>query len=110
MTKLLFVLAAIVVAITIFTVVDVALTDARRARGVPKGAWFFIALIPVLGALLWFAVGKAPSGSTPQRRMVAPDDDPSFLSGLRREEEQNERIRQLEQELSDLDDDPPAEK
>ena len=42
--------------------------------------------------------------------MVAPDDDPTFLSGLRREEEQNERIRQLEQELSDLDDDPPAEK
>ena len=110
MTKLLFVLAAIVVAITIFTVVDVALTDARRARGVPKGAWFFIALIPVLGALLWFAVGKAPRGDAPQRRMVAPDDDPSFLSGLRREEEQNERIRQLEQELSDLDDDPPAEK
>lgn len=110
MTKLLFVLAAVAVAVTIFTVVDVVLTDARRARGVPKGAWFFIALIPVLGALLWFAVGKAPRGDAPQRRTVAPDDDPSFLAGIGREEEQNERIRQLEQELSDLDDDPPAEK
>ena len=110
MTKLLFVLAAVAVAVTIFTVVDVVLTDARRARGVPKGAWFFIALIPALGALLWFAVGKAPSSNAPQGRMIAPDDDPSFLSGLLREEEQNERIRQLEQELSDLDDDPPAEK
>lgn len=106
--KPLFVLVAIAVAVTIFTVVDVSLTDARRARGVPKAAWFFIALIPIVGALLWFAVGKGPFGSAPERRVVAPDDDPSFLAELRREEEQNERIRQLEQELSDLDDDPPA--
>lgn len=110
MSKLLFVLAAIAVAVTIFTLVDVSLTDARRARGVSKVAWFFIALIPVVGTLLWFAVGKAPFDAIPQTRVVAPDDDPSFLAALRKEEEQNERIRQLEQELSDLDDDPPSEK
>jgi hypothetical protein len=109
MIRLLFVLAAIAVALMVFTLVDVGLTDARRARGVPKGAWFLIVLIPVLGPILWFALGKEPAGAAPRQR-VAPDDDPSFLKDLRRDEETDERIRRLEQELADLDDDPPTEK
>ena len=110
MVRLLFVLAAIAVALMVFTLVDVALTDGRRARGVPKGAWFLIVLIPVLGSFLWFALGKEPAGATPSGKQIAPDDDPGFLKDLRRDEETDERIRRLEQELADLDDDPPAEK
>ena len=110
MIRLLFVLAAIAVALMVFTLVDVGLTDARRARGVPKGAWFFVVLIPVIGPILWFALGKEPAGAAVSGRLVAPDDDPGFLHDLRRNEETNERIRRLEQELADLDDDPPTEK
>jgi hypothetical protein len=36
---------------------------------------------------------------------MAPDDDPAFLRSLGSDQEQDERIRQLEQELADLDDD-----
>ena len=110
MPRLLFVLAAIAVALMVFTLVDVALTDANRARGVPKGAWIFVALIPLIGPILWFALGKEPAGAAPRRSQVAPDDDPGFLKDLRRDEETDERIRRLEQELADLDDDPPTEK
>ena len=110
MPRLLFVLAAIALALMVFTLVDVALTDARRARGVPKGFWFFVVLIPIVGSILWFALGKEPVGAAPRRTQVAPDDDPSFLKDLRRDEDTDERIRRLEQELADLDDDPPAEK
>jgi hypothetical protein len=110
MPRLLLVLAVIAVALMVFTIVDVSLTDARRARGVPKGAWLLIVLLPILGPILWFSLGKEPAGAAPQHIPLAPDDDPSFLQDLRRHEEQDERIRRLEQELADLDDDPPAEK
>ena len=92
----------IVAALIIFTFVDIALTDSKRVRGVPKGFWFFIALLPILGAILWFAVGKEPARST---SYLAPDDDPSFLKTIRRDEEQDERIRKLEEELAQLDSD-----
>ena len=99
----------IAVALIIFTFVDIALTESRRVRGVPKGFWFFIALLPFLGTILWFAVGKEPARAT---RYVAPDDDPSFLKNIRRDEEQDERIRKLEEELAQLDsdDDSPDDK
>jgi hypothetical protein len=103
------VLAVVALALTIFTLVDIGLTDSRRARGVPKAVWFLIALLPIIGLILWFAVGKGPAGAA-RVVTVAPDDDPSFLRNLRRDEEQDERIRRLEQELADLDDDPPADK
>lgn len=93
---------AIAVALIIFTFVDIALTESRRIRGLPKGFWFFIALLPFLGTILWFAVGKEPARA---RVYLAPDDDPSFLKTIRRDDEQDERIRQLEEELAQLDSD-----
>ena len=102
MTRFYVIGIVIAVALIIFTFVDIALTESRRIRGVPKGFWFFIALLPVLGAILWFAVGKEPARAT---RYVAPDDDPSFLKNIRRDEEQDERIRKLEEELAQLDSD-----
>lgn len=110
MIRLLFVLAAIAVALMVFTIVDLILTDSSRARGVPKSVWFLIVLIPIAGPALWFAVGKEPARAAQGRAQMAPDDDVDFLHDLRRNEEQDERIRRLEQELADLDDDPPTEK
>ena len=102
MTRFYVIGIVIAVALIIFTFVDIALTESRRVRGVPKGFWFFIALLPFLGTILWFAVGKEPARAT---RYVAPDDDPSFLKNIRRDEEQDERIRKLEEELAQLDSD-----
>ena len=102
MIRFLFIGGAIALALAIFTFIDVALTEGRRVRGVPKGFWFFIALLPFLGTILWFAVGKEPARAT---TYLAPDDDPSFLKTIRRDEEQDERIRKLEEELAQLDSD-----
>ena len=109
MTRFYVIGIVIAVALIIFTFIDIALTESRRIRGVPKGFWFFIALLPFLGLILWFAVGKEPARAT---RYVAPDDDPSFLKNIRRDEEQDERIRKLEEELAQLDsdDDSPDDK
>lgn len=101
---LIFVVAAVV--LDIFAVIDLLLIDKRRVRAFPKVFWVIIILVvPFVGALLWFLVGRDWGSRGGEPRTIAPDDDPAFLRNLRRDEEQDERIRRLEQELADLDDD-----
>jgi hypothetical protein len=113
MTRFLIVLVVAAVAFTIYTLVDVLLTERTRVRAFPKPVWALgVVLLPVIGGILWLAVGKARRRG-PAARPVAPDDDPAFLRTLSSDEiakraEQEERLRRLEQELADLDDDPPA--
>jgi hypothetical protein len=111
MSRLLVIVPLIVLALDVFAIVDVILIDQRRVRAMPKFAWIIlIVLIPIVGVGLWFFTGReGASGSSAQLRTVAPDDDPSFLKNLRRDEDQDERIRRLEQELAELDDDPPKD-
>lgn len=115
MTRVLIVLLVIAIAFTIYTFVDVLLTERSRVRAFPKALWAFVVmLLPVIGGLLWLFVGKARRTASSMARPIAPDDDPGFLSTLSRDEiakraEQDERLRRLEQELADLDDDTPAD-
>ncbi|SDR91698.1 PLD nuclease N-terminal domain-containing protein [Microterricola viridarii] len=105
MTRLLFGLAVAAVVLTVYALVDAALFDRSRIRGLPRFAWILaILFVPVIGALLWFVVGRGRRGSSPRGpRTVAPDDDLEFLGQLGRDAQQEQRIRRLEQELSDLD-------
>ncbi len=98
---------ALAIGFWVYAVVDCVVTDARRARGIPKGAWIAVVLLlSIVGGALWFAIGKDRShGSSQRRGSMAPDDDPTFLHGLRSDAAQQERIRQLEKEIADLDDD-----
>jgi hypothetical protein len=110
MARLLVILPFVVLALDVFAIVDVILTDQRRVRALPKLVWvILIVLVPIVGALLWFFIGKERRDRGGERRTIAPDDDPAFLRNLRRDEEHDERIRRLEQELAELDDDPPKD-
>lgn len=104
-------IVVLIVAFTIFAVAHLALTPRHLVRGIPKPAWVvLVLLVPIVGGVLWFAVGRVRAGESPRsarRRPVAPDDDPEFLRRLNREKAMEDRIEQLEQELRDLDDDPP---
>ena len=100
-------------AFVIFALIDCLFADASRFRALNKPLWaLVIVLLPVIGAVLWFLIGRArKSGQSETRRFVAPDDDPEFsgrssstVSDLDRETT-DERIRRLEQELLDLDND-----
>lgn len=110
MPRLLVVLVVVAVAFTIYTLVDVLLTDRSRVRGLQKPLWaILVVVLPVIGGILWLVIGKArrTSGGS---RVIAPDDDPDFLGSINRDDvarraEQEERLRRLEQELADLDDD-----
>ncbi|MGR2752133.1 PLD nuclease N-terminal domain-containing protein [Agromyces arachidis] len=103
-----------VVVFTIYAMVDCALFDRSRIRGLPRGWWIVvILLVPIIGGLLWFLVGRGRplrfGRSGGGRRTNAPDDDPEFLRRLRDDAEHEERIRRLEQELAELDSDAPAD-
>jgi hypothetical protein len=100
----------IAMVLLVAAVVDIVRIDPSRVRALPKTLWAVIAIgIVVIGPILWFAVGREPLSPREHGRYrdapVAPDDDPEFLSRLAREKEQQERIRDLEQRLSELDGD-----
>jgi hypothetical protein len=112
MARFLVILPFVILAAYIFGIIDVVLTEERRVRALNKPLWIvLIIVLPIVGTLLWFLLGKERKDRDDERRQMAPDDDPSFLSSLRNDEEAEERIRRLEQELADLDDDqqPPKE-
>ncbi len=102
MTRLLLILALVGTAFWVYSIVDCAIQPSTRHRGVGKPAWLAIViLVPVLGGILWFAVGRSRPPSAPLRR--APDDDPDFLGKITVSSDQDERIRRLEEELAQLD-------
>jgi len=109
MARLLVVLGGVILAFTIFSLIDLAMTEKNRVRALNKPLWVLLILVlPAIGGILWLVLGKTRGGGAPAKSM-APDDDPTFLSGLGRDREQDERIRRLEQELSELDDDTKPE-
>ena len=103
MARLLIVGAFLALIFWVYSIVDCAVQPATRHRGVPKGAWIaIVVLIPVLGGILWFAIGRRRRDREAMRQ-VAPDDNPEFLRSLGKSE-QDDRIRKLEEELARLDD------
>jgi hypothetical protein len=103
MVRLWLVLGVVAAFFYIYSIVDCALSDRSRVRGLPKPAWLPIVVVfPLIGGILWFVIGR-PRKAVEPSRTIAPDDDPEFLRGIERDRAQQERIRRLEQELADLD-------
>lgn len=100
-----FVIIGIVIAVafTLYSLVDAAMTDGSRARGVPKPAWVvLIVVLPVLGGILWFVIGKGePAPARP--RPTAPDDDPRFAGTRMSQDDLDAHMRDLERRLRELD-------
>jgi hypothetical protein len=113
MSRLLPFLFIVWAAFTVFSIVDIVLIERSRVRSLNKALWIaIVALFPIVGGVMWFAVGRVRARETrsPARRgPVAPDDDPEFLGRLGREQAMEDRIEQLEKELRDLDDDKPKD-
>ncbi|MCM3779845.1 PLD nuclease N-terminal domain-containing protein [Microbacterium hydrocarbonoxydans] len=104
MARLLIVGGFLAAVFWVFSIVDCAVQPSTRHRGVPKAAWIaIVVLIPVIGGILWFTIGRRRANDTGSIRTVAPDDDPEFLRGISKSE-QDARIRRLEEELARLED------
>ena len=104
MARLLIVGGFLAAVFWVYSIVDCAVQPPTRHRGVPKAAWIVIViLIPVVGGVLWFTLGRRRADGRTSR-LIAPDDDPSFLRSISKSE-QDARIAALEAELARLEED-----
>jgi hypothetical protein len=97
----------VVLVVFVYGLIDLIRTDARQVKGISKPAWIVVQiLLPVLGAILWFLIGRPRGGDAPAastyRHPTAPDDDPDFLRNLelrRRNQAEADRLKKLKDEL-----------
>jgi hypothetical protein len=111
MPRLYVILIVLFLAFTIFAFIDCIRTEESRVRALPKILWaVLIVIVTPFGGILWFALGKERPGRTQVAAnggggSKAPDDDPVFLRQLGADAQRDERIRDLEARLAELDDD-----
>ncbi len=111
MPRLYVILTVLFVAFTIFSFIDCIRTEESRVRALPKTLWaVVIVIVTPFGGILWLTLGKDRSGRSPVAATrgggsKAPDDDLEFLRRLGADAERDERIRELEARLAELDDD-----
>lgn len=80
----------VAVAVTVYALFDLIATPRQNIRFLPKPVWFLVLVLPLLGPLLWIAVGSRPYRNPPpkqapprfRRPPTGPDDDPDYLRGL----------------------------
>ncbi|MBG6084133.1 PLDc N-terminal domain-containing protein [Zhihengliuella flava] len=98
--------------VIIYALVECVRTRPHEVRSISKPAWILsILLLPLIGAVLWFALGRPRAGAQPDpysapgssSRSSAPDDDAAFLRRLQAEREHKAReaeLRRREDELN----------
>ena len=117
---------AIPIVLAIFAIVDCVQTPDDEVRGLPRFAWLVLILFfPIIGPVAWLIAGRARDGAErqrvawpagpgsrapdlqrPTRRVVAPDDDPEFLSQLGRSNRDHDALlKQWERDLRRREDD-----
>ncbi|MBS5101509.1 MAG: PLDc N-terminal domain-containing protein [Rothia mucilaginosa] len=122
--------AALIVGLTLYTLLDAVRTPAHEARTLPKWLWVLVTLLfPVVGPLMWLILGRPkaqPAAGTPrpgfgQRRSTpapsvsSPDDDEEYLRWLKAKAERERRSREAESnnkqdsDLKDPDDGTPTQ-
>ena len=103
--------AALIVGLTLYTLLDAVRTPAHEARTLPKWLWVLVTLLfPVVGPIMWLILGRPkaqPAAGTPcagfgQRRgtpapsVSSPDDDEEYLRWLKAKAERERRSREAE--------------
>jgi hypothetical protein len=118
---------ALVVGLTLYTLLDALRTHQDQMRTFPKWLWIIaVIFFPVVGPLLWLLLGRpravrAPktqqgSGFTSSRRGTpppatsSPDDDEEYLRWLKAKAERQKRDRQRQEPRDDATDDTDGEK
>ena len=103
--------AALIVGLTLYTLLDAVRTPAHEARTLPKWLWVLVTLLfPVVGPIMWLILGRPkaqPAAGTPRagfgrRRgtpapsVSSPDDDEEYLRWLKAKAERERRSREAE--------------
>jgi hypothetical protein len=68
MARVLLLVALAAVLVTVFSVIDCALTERYRVRALPRALWLvIIVVVPVAGPFLWWTAGRAPYSADRQQ-------------------------------------------
>lgn len=110
-----FVFSLIAFAFFVVALLDVILRREDQIKHLPKITWVFIViLLPLVGAILWFAIGREYESSPRPRRVPRPANNiaqrhapyasstEAQLAALEREielAERDKRIRELEEQM-----------
>ena len=66
--------AALIVGLTLYTLLDAVRTPAHEARTLPKWLWVLVTLLfPVVGPLMWLILGRPKAQPAAQQVLLAPD-------------------------------------
>ena len=99
------------VAMAVYAIVDLTITDDRRIRRLNRVLWaVLIVLVPVVGPLGWLFWGKGPRSDAPP---MGPEDSKEFRTpsgAWVTADESDRRIAELEQQLAALDDEELADR
>jgi len=105
---LLFIFAAWLL-FTVFVTVFAASAKKNEVRNLPKLAWIVICLfVPIIGGLLYLVLGRpigGPRSRFGKTKIVAPDDDPTFLRDLSEKLEKEKPEAQEPENETDPDED-----
>jgi len=104
------VLIIVLLGVYIASIIDVIRTPSADARRLPKFVWLLIAIVlPVIGGVLWWLLGRVwPNRGRRRRKQISsPDDDARFLRQLD-DEAWKRRMRERRQEGTPGDEDFPA--
>ena len=102
--------AALIVGLTLYTLLDAVRTPAHEARTLPKWLWVLVTLLfPVVGPIMWLILGRPkaqPAAGTrpgfgqrhsaPAPSVSSPDDDEEYLRWLKAKAERERRSREAE--------------
>jgi hypothetical protein len=99
--------------VVLYAFIDVLQTQSARVRTLPKWLWaLLVVIVPVLGAVAWFLLGRPGRDDAAGGRRglgrggpVAPDDDPTFLRELEDQAFREQMRRRHEQQRGQT---PPA--
>ena len=103
-------MALVALAVTIYALIECVRTRPSDVRSLPKTGWVAaIVLLPLIGAGLWFWLGRpkeiSDAGPAQTRRGAtgAPDDDPEFLRKLERQRRNKAREDELRRKEAELE-------
>jgi hypothetical protein len=92
-----FVFSLLMLAATVFAVVDIVLRDDGQIKHMPKLVWLLLViLLPLVGVVLWFAIGREYPERAPRAPRPAHRDAPPAPAPMR-------DVRTTEQQLADLE-------
>lgn len=95
-----YVISLLTLAVMVFAIVDIIMRDQSQVKHLPKTMWLILViLLPLLGSILWFAIGR----EWPERQVQRAPQFAPWASEPAPPPAPSRETRSTEQQLADLE-------